>query len=114
MTTARLNNLLITIPKEISIKKHGNLTLSKDEHKEIETILFATENARTPLGFGIGAIGQMLALSAGELNEETINSIGWLIKHLSEELEELTFLHDEARAILTNCPHLDIAERPAA
>ncbi|WP_394651409.1 hypothetical protein [uncultured Acinetobacter sp.] len=94
-------DLLPQIPQQMVARVSVKLEpLQEDEEKLIQRICSASETASAPILHGISAIGELLALSATDVSQETISNIGWLINSLGNEAAALSNLKTESEHLL--------------
>ncbi|MGQ0973590.1 hypothetical protein ACT4W1_01695 [Acinetobacter baumannii] len=96
-----LEDLLPKIPSDFILKSIKKQELEDAEVDLVSKINIAVDNAITPLPLGISAIGELLAHSAGQVDSDTIQNIGWLIEALGRQMFALSSLQEISKSVLT-------------
>jgi len=91
------DDLLVQVDKQFPSEWSPGAQLAPDQVEQLERISAAASASVTTLTSGIAAVGEMLAWagSTGEMSEEGLTSLGWLVHHLAQTSCRL---HDEARS----------------
>ena len=100
-----VRDMIVKVPESLTCKLGNRQPLSTDEVAFLERTREAARCNAPQIYSGIGAIGELLALSADEISKESIHAIGWhlnLLGHIAHALHDTTEACDSILEINQN------------